>query len=217
MGGWLVKSLNILILVLFSFLLVSASPNKNEFPRIQQPEIFLNFADIRNIQCLDSNLKEGYNGTASIINSNTLVTSDHIVVSDLCFDMATGVPLKPFFQSKEQDISLLRIPVDWKDQTININCNGLKVGKTYTSLGYPFGKYFVMTKLKIVRGTEFIEMKDRKVEKLTKAKGTIIPGMSGGPVLNEKGEMVGINAGTNLAYGMGLIRDLKDTDLCKKN
>jgi len=145
------------------------------------------------IVCVDSQLKNGVScGTGCIIDSRGIIlTSAHVVDkgNNVIVTMYNGQDydakvLKRF--GNNEDIVLLKINVPKKLKTVKLgNSEKLKVGQKVLAIGNPFGFNGTLT-LGIISRIDFAKNR-------IQTDAAINPGSSGGPLLNTKGEIIGIN------------------------
>lgn len=145
------------------------------------------------IVCVDSQLSNGIScGTGCIIDkSGIILTSAHVVDSgeNVLITMFNGqnyeaVVLKRF--GENQDFVLLKINTNLKLKTVKLgNSEKIKVGQRVLAIGNPFGFNGTLTQGIISR----IDYVKNRIQ----TDAAINPGSSGGPLLNKKGEIIGIN------------------------
>ena len=145
------------------------------------------------IVSVDTQLTDGFScGTGCIIDKNgTILTSAHILEggSDIIVTTSSGEDykakiLKEFGEKK--DIALLKIDVPYELKTVKLgNSDKIKVGDSVLAIGNPFGFNGTLTQGIISR----IDYSKNKLQ----TDAAINPGSSGGPLLNTKGEIIGIN------------------------
>ena len=145
------------------------------------------------IVCVDSQLKNGVScGTGCIIDSRGIIlTSAHVVDkgNNVIVTMYNGQDydakvIKRF--GNNEDIVLLKINVPKKLKTVKLgNSEKLKVGQKVLAIGNPFGFNGTLT-LGIISRIDFAKNR-------IQTDAAINPGSSGGPLLNTKGEIIGIN------------------------
>lgn len=145
------------------------------------------------IVAIDSQLVDGIScGTGCIINKNgTILTSAHILEegNDIIVTTSDGKDYKAEILKKfgeKKDIALLKINVPYDLKTVTLgDSSKIKVGESVLAIGNPFGFKGTLTKGIISR----IDYSKNRIQ----TDAAINPGSSGGPLLNEKGEIIGIN------------------------
>lgn len=145
------------------------------------------------IVCIDSQIKRGMScGTGCIIDKSGLIlTSAHVIESgeNIVVTMSNGQNyeakvVKRF--GEEEDIVLLKITVPQELKTVKFgNSEKIKVGQKVLAIGNPFGFNGTLTQGIISR----IDYAKNRIQ----TDAAINPGSSGGPLLNKKGEIIGIN------------------------
>ncbi len=162
---------------------------------------------IPRISCVG--LKGGMIGTGIVIDSDRVLTARHVVEEGYC--NADGIPF--------DRISGLEGAIDFVDVKLSmdvpmpfralVSCEGFKEGDLYLATGYALGGARAVTQM-------VIGSKSKDGGRRTYLRGSFTPGMSGGPVSDMRGRIVGIvNAysekGVTLAYSIAL----KDTHVCR--
>lgn len=145
------------------------------------------------IVSIDTQLKDGFScGTGCVIDENgTILTSAHILEggNDIIITMSNGEDYKAKIlkmYGEKKDIALLKISVPYKLQTVKFgDSSKIKVGDDVLAIGNPFGFNGTFTKGILSR----IDYSKNKLQ----TDAVINPGSSGGPLLNTKGEIIGIN------------------------
>ena len=145
------------------------------------------------IVSVDSQQTDGVScGTGCIIDKNgTILTSAHILEDDreIIVTMSNGEDYKAKIIKKlgeKKDIALLKISVPYELKTVKLgNSEKIRVGEPVIAIGNPFGFNGTLTRGVISR----IDYSKNRIQ----TDAAINPGSSGGPLLNEKGEMIGIN------------------------
>ncbi len=145
------------------------------------------------IVSVDSQLSDGLScGTGCIIDkSGVILTSAHVidVGKTVIVTMNNGQNynakvLKHLGENK--DIALLKIDVPKDLKTVKLgNSEKIKVGQKVWAIGNPFGFSGTLTQGIISR----IDYAKNRIQ----TDAAINPGSSGGPLLNAKGEIIGIN------------------------
>ncbi len=145
------------------------------------------------IVSVDSQLSDGLScGTGCIIDkSGVILTSAHVVdvgksvvVTTNSGQNYTAKVLKHLGDNK--DIALLKIDAARDLKTVKLgNSSKVKVGEKVLAIGNPFGFSGTLTQGIISR----IDYAKNRIQ----TDAAINPGSSGGPLLNQKGEIIGIN------------------------
>jgi serine protease Do len=145
------------------------------------------------IVAVDTRLQNGYScGSGCIIDKNgTILTSAHILEDgkDIIVTMSNGEDYKAKIiktYGKKKDIALLKISVPYELKTVKLgDSTKIKVGDSVYAIGNPFGFNGTFTQGIISR----IDYSKNRLQ----TDAVINPGSSGGPLLNTKGEIIGIN------------------------
>ena len=145
------------------------------------------------IVTVDSQLSDGLScGTGCIIDkSGVILTSAHVIDVGNAVVVTTNngqnydaKVLKRLGENK--DIALLKIDAKRDFKTVKLgNSEKIKVGEKVLAIGNPFGFSGTLTQGIISR----IEKEKNRIQ----TDAAINPGSSGGPLLNTKGEIIGIN------------------------
>lgn len=145
-------------------------------------------------------------GTAFRIGRTTFETAAHVASNVGC--TIDGAPVSIASIDGQLDAATISAPIPSPDAA-QIDCGGFKVGQWYWADGYANGlplqllmpvyaaAYHHASGLQILVGPELF-----------------IPGMSGGPVMDSSGRVVGIVNAYNREYRVSLSRALKDTNVC---
>ena len=145
------------------------------------------------IVCVDSQLSGGIScGTGCIIDkSGIILTSAHVidVGKNVLVTMYNGQNYEAKVIKKlgeKKDIALLKINSSIKLKTVKLgNSEKIRVGQKVLAIGNPFGFNGTLTQGIISR----IDYSKNRIQ----TDAAINPGSSGGPLLNKKGEIIGIN------------------------
>lgn len=144
------------------------------------------------IVCVDSQISDGLScGTGCVIDKRGIIlTSAHVVESDsVVVTMSNGQNytakvIKKLGENK--DIALLKINTSYELKTVKLgNSEKIKVGQKVLAIGNPFGFNGTLTQGIISR----IDYSKNRIQ----TDAAINPGSSGGPLLNKRGEIIGIN------------------------
>lgn len=91
-----------------------------------------------------------------------------------------------------------------------IDCGGFKAGQWYFAIGFAGGaEWQTMTR-------HLATWKEVGGLRVLLGSPTVIPGMSGGPVLNSDGEVVGVINRYNDTFPFSYSVELKDTSVCRR-
>ncbi len=145
------------------------------------------------IVSVDSQLSDGVScGTGCIIDKDGIIlTSAHVLEdgNDIIITTYNGEDYKAQVIQKfgeNEDIALLKISVPYDLKTVKFgNSEKIKVGEKVLAIGNPFGFRGTLTQGIISR----IDYAKNRIQ----TDAAINPGSSGGPLLNTKGEIIGIN------------------------
>jgi S1-C subfamily serine protease len=189
-----------------------------------RPSVYLNLDLVRKIVCLDPNdATKGVGvGTAEIVGKGIMITAAHVVAAgDLpqCYDAATKAPVRPYLIDPEADFAMLAFDdgSSGEMEYMRYSCEGFVNKARYQAIGYALGQALILNRMTATdRQTSrtYTLSSHRVASGLQYLNGDIFQGMSGGPIINEDGVIIGINSATD-HRGIGLSRALKDTALCR--
>lgn len=161
---------------------------------------FVQYPQVQQVRC-----DEG-RGTA-VYTSKGWVSVAHVTSMTNC--RINQWPVIVSEQNGELDFSRLVI-VAPRLAEVRISCEGFKAGEYYWATGHAFGKPY-QTNVRI-RATG---LKGWRTFDALVGGYTVVPGMSGGMVMNSRGEMVGMVNAYNPVFGLSFSRSLKETSLCR--
>ena len=170
------------LLLLFIFTLVSLPVFS--FSKISKNPVAIYEEINPAIVSVDSQLSDGLScGTGCIIDkSGVILTSAHVV------DVGNAVVVTTNNGQNytAKDIALLKIDAKRNFKTVKLgNSEKVKVGEKVLAIGNPFGFSGTLTQGIVSR----IDYAKNRIQ----TDAAINPGSSGGPLLNERGEIIGIN------------------------
>lgn len=135
-----------------------------------------------------------------------IVTNNHVVEGadtiKVILKDETEYPAKVIGRDPVTDIALIKIEAKGNLPTVKLgNSDDLKVGEWVTAIGSPFGLQYTVT-------AGIVSAKGRVIgsgpyDDFIQTDASINPGNSGGPLINMKGEVVGINT-MIIAGGQGI-------------
>ncbi len=174
-------------------LITSISNTVNAFPQKEISPVNIYEKINPAIVSVDSQLSDGLScGTGCIIDkSGVILTSAHVidVGKTIVVTMNNGQNynakvLKHLGENK--DIALLKINAPFNFKTVKLgDSEKIKVGQKVLAIGNPFGFNGTLTQGIVSR----IDYAKNRIQ----TDAAINPGSSGGPLLNTKGEIIGIN------------------------
>lgn len=150
-------------------------------------------------------------GSGFIISSDGyILTNEHVIdgaggisVTVTGFDRA--LEAKVVGADYDLDLALLKIEPDRELPFLNLgNSDQVRVGNWVIAIGNPYGLDHTVTTGVISAKGRPISVEDRQYENLLQTDASINPGNSGGPLLDLKGEVIGINTAISAqAQGIG--------------
>ena len=160
------------------------------------------FGAMTMIECGDAR------GTAFRIGRRLIVSAHHVTSSGPC--RIGAAPLVLVREDAATDFALLRGPPG--PVHLKLRCTGFRAGRAYWATGWAQGRFRLTTRL--------VATADRSPGSggaggLFVLVGMVWPGMSGGPVVDRRGRVVGIVNRRALAAPLVQSRSLADTPLCR--
>lgn len=150
-------------------------------------------------------------GSGFIISTDGyILTNEHVIhdareiqISVTGFDKP--LPAKVVGSDYDLDLAILKVEAPRSLPTLKMgNSDAVRVGDWVVAIGNPYGLDHTVTVGVISAKGRPITIEDRHYENLLQTDASINPGNSGGPLLNLKGEVIGINTAINAqAQGIG--------------
>lgn len=145
--------------------------------------------------------REGGSGSGSIIDEDGyILTNDHVIEDayEVIITLYNGEQFKGEVIGVDPENDLAVVKFDPKDLDLTVipmgTSDNLKVGQKVLAIGNPFGYDRTLT-TGIVSGLgrPVRNDKDIVIQDMIQTDASINPGNSGGPLINSRGEMIGIN------------------------
>ncbi len=183
-----------LFLVVFSFFMVFGGPGFAQvYSFDERVNIQVYEAVSPSIVSIDADINEGISsGTGCIVDQSGLIlTSSHVVegfknIKITLFDGTTYDGEMVANNIGKSDFALIKIKSAESLRKISMgNSENVRVGQKVLAIGNPFGFNRTLT-------TGIVSRVDKKRNKI-QTDAAINPGSSGGPLLNMRGEVIGIN------------------------
>jgi hypothetical protein len=166
----------------------------------QQPMDFVQYPNVHRVDCLEGK------GTAFRIGGHHWISVAHVTALNLC--QVGTEKINVTVQDGPNDFS------EFDTQSVGngfkVNCEGFKPGQWYWAIGHAHGAPF---QTQIALYATYAKAADGK--RILVGPYNVIPGMSGGPVLNAAGEVVGTVNAYNPDTPISLSRELKGSPVCR--
>jgi hypothetical protein len=146
-------------------------------------------------------------GTAFRIGGNRFLSVAHVTIHSGC--AIDGHPIKVIENDTKLDFSIIEAGPK-RIGGFKINCGGFQTSQWYWSNGFALGLSYQTTVALYSTAYD-----DNTGKRIFIGRHMVIPGMSGGPVLNPAGEVVGLVNAYHPLFGLSFSRALKDTSVCK--
>ncbi len=150
-------------------------------------------------------------GSGFIISTDGyILTNEHVIEGVNQIEVNLSNTDKPYparlvGADKELDLAVLKIEAGDKLPTVTLgDSDGIRVGDWVVAIGNPYGLDHTVTVGVISAKGRPMTIDDRQYRNLLQTDASINPGNSGGPLLDLKGEVVGINTAISAqAQGIG--------------
>lgn len=174
-------------------------------------------------------------GTGFIVDgSGLIVTNQHVVSSDSDYKVITSdgkeYEVVEILRDSVNDLALLKIKAEGLKAIKLGNSDELLVGQLVIAIGTPFGEYSGTATTGIISGlsrsvttsSSFLGGTSKSYEDVIQTDAAINPGNSGGPLINSKGEVIGVNFATtsgadNISFALPINRVKERIDEYRKH
>lgn len=171
----------------------------------------INFKNVRLLYC------GRYNGTGVLLNKGLVITAAHVSEgSQSCLDNNSGQVGKVLSSDANLDMSIIVYEKGLPEKFMDISCDGFEKNEIYYAIGWEDGTDLVVNRMIGTGIKKTIKIDDSQYDNLAMLKGRIIKGMSGGPIVNDRGQLVGINNVTDETVHRGYSREMRDTIFCRE-
>lgn len=186
----------------------------NGYVAPQTPKLDARYDAVRLANCGDGDRR--WRGTIVHIGHLRYMTAFH-VGNGICYDAKTGTKLNLVYSDPGNDFAILESPRDLDSSILKISCIPFIAGRTYHSIGWAIGEQLVVEELKATSSHTgmFFMIEQNIAFHMRVLIGSIIPGMSGGPIIDDNWNVYGINNATSDKGTRGYSREMADTALCK--
>ncbi|NLB87977.1 MAG: trypsin-like serine protease, partial [Syntrophomonadaceae bacterium] len=156
-----------------------------------------------------TNIKEGIGTGFVICEDGYVITNQHVIDKadkiTVNFNDEEKYDAKVVGQDYELDLAVLKIETNKKLTPLKLgDSDKTRVGEWVIAIGNPYGLDHTVTAGLVSAKGRPINIGDRVYKNLIQTDAAINPGNSGGPLLNVKGEVIGINTAVNAqAQGIG--------------
>jgi len=149
-------------------------------------------------------------GTGFVISKDGhIATNQHVIdeADDILVNLNDGRKLKAVVVGQDYEMDLAILKIEPEDDLIPLqigDSDKLRVGEWVIAIGNPYGLDHTVTVGVVSAKGRPMQIENRIYKDLIQTDAAINPGNSGGPLLNTKGEVVGINTAVNAqAQGIG--------------
>jgi len=139
-----------------------------------------------------------------------ILTNEHVISSADKIEVtlagrSESYPARKIGADHDLDLAVLKIDAGDNLPTVPLgNSDSIRVGDWAIAIGNPYGLDHTVTVGVISAKGRPVTVQDRQYRNLLQTDASINPGNSGGPLLNLKGEVIGINTAVNAqAQGIG--------------
>jgi hypothetical protein len=156
-------------------------------------------------------------GTGVVVGTREILTVDHVTRDANCYiaTRSRTYDLTQEARGAEGDFAQLSTNRDLPFRPYRINCNGIIEGEAYTLAGWEGGQTFKIHAGVGVGGSYNTQHGGRRMHGMAMVRSQATQGMSGGPVLNGRGEVVALISSYAVDdHTMVLVQELSRTSAC---
>ncbi len=158
----------------------------------------------------ETRVRQGLGSGLIISGDGYILTNEHVIegaqeIQVTIAGKSRPVPAKVIGADHELDLAVLKVDAGSNLPTLKLgDSDGIAVGNWVIAIGNPYGLDHTVTVGVISAKGRPITVEDRSYRNLLQTDASINPGNSGGPLLNLKGEVIGINTAVSAqAQGIG--------------
>lgn len=167
--------------------------------------IYLNSIGL--LQCNDGG------GTAWIVDRNVIATAAHVVGdSSVCKigDQYAYVVAK----DAETDFALLTVELNAQQVRIKMSCRNPENGEMLYGVGFALGEHFIVNPLIYRYGVRRLIVDGQDIMDVLKFSGAAYRGMSGGPVIDQNGNAIGVLVAVSTDNTEAYVRSFSSLKMC---
>lgn len=153
---------------------------------------------------------ESATGTAFKIADGRWISARHVSINGGC--KVNGKPIHVAHAEPDGDFSIIDFGEN-EPGGLEVDCDGFKDGEWYHGVGHAWG--YPRPSTKAVKHSAFYSLFGGALSILTGNR--FVPGMSGGPVIDQRNRVVGVVNAFGLKDRISFSRQLKDTELCSQD
>jgi hypothetical protein len=191
--------------MMWNLLMAGAMALALQMPNYELAETPFTHPFVKQVRC------DKVRGSAFKVGANKYLTVNHVSENTGC--KIEGNPIFVTYKDPKGDFSILSV-YDPEPGGIEISCEGFKDGGVYNAIGFARGAPQSVSIM--LRATSMINLPSLlRGWSMFMGVEYVIPGMSGGAILDEQGRAVGMVNAYFAPFGLSWSRSLKDTALCQ--